>query len=238
MLSDKAVEAIQASQETKVLLVEGLEFTTRPVFEPNCPSIETLEVCTLGGFVDYIRGNLDGLTGEGVVAHIISPTTVALVGAAEGRHKKREVYCRAEAVVSQAFQFGRFCDAETFIVGLLSHFVRDQSTEAILKLVGNLRDEAIRTSTDDGITQQVAVRAGVVRDATVKVPNPVALKPYRTFAEIDQPESLYVVRLQRAEKDLPKAALFEVTDNLWRLEAVKAIKEYLAGKIGNIDIIA
>ena len=66
----------------------------------------------------------------------------------------------------------------------------------ILRIVGNLKDSAVKTVNDDGISQQVTVKMGVSRVGEEILPNPVVLKPYRTFLEIDQPESAFVFRMK------------------------------------------
>lgn len=51
----------------------------------------------------------------------------------------------------------------------------------------------------------------------------VQLKPYRTFIEIDQPESEFLLRLH----DGMKVALYEADGGAWKLQARTNIAEYL-----------
>ena len=82
--------------------------------------------------------------------------------------------------------------------------------------------------------------------ADVVVPNPVRLKPYRTFAEVDQPESNYVFRIseQNDDKKTPIFKLVEADGGLWKNEAMQNIKKYLEVELKkeivkhNITIIA
>lgn len=60
------------------------------------------------------------------------------------------------------------------------------------------------------------------------VPNPVILRPCRTFTEIEQPYSPFILRVA----DGPKAALFCADSGAWKLEDIKKIKEYLSQKLG------
>ena len=50
----------------------------------------------------------------------------------------------------------------------------------------------------------------------------ITLKPYRTFAEVDQPESLFLIRI--SERGI---SFIEADGGMWRLTARKTIKEYL-----------
>jgi len=57
--------------------------------------------------------------------------------------------------------------------GALELFDDSGDAKQVLKLVGNMRSEQIRTSEDDGVTQVVGTRAGIVMKAQTEVPNPV-----------------------------------------------------------------
>ncbi|MEB9782308.1 hypothetical protein P4K16_30685, partial [Bacillus cereus] len=53
--------------------------------------------------------------------------------------------------------------------------------------------------------------------------NPVQLSPYRTFVEVEQPESKFVFRMREGAR----CGLFEADGGAWKLEAMNNIKEYL-----------
>jgi hypothetical protein len=85
--------------------------------------------------------------------------------------------------------------------------VKNEDRDIMLKVVGNIKEETVNTIGDDGVSQAVVAKMGVATVANVKVPNPVVLKPYRTFVEVDQPESEFIFRMQSG----PRCALFEAT---------------------------
>ncbi|MNI88466.1 hypothetical protein D3C73_1457690 [compost metagenome] len=93
----------------------------------------------------------------------------------------------------------------------------------MLRLVGNIKEQQIRSTGDDGISQAVTTSGGVKLVTDEKVPNPVQLKPFRTFVEVPQPVCSFVFRLQ----DGPRAAIFEADGGAWKLQAIASIKEYL-----------
>ena len=53
------------------------------------------------------------------------------------------------------------------------------------------------------------------------------LLPYRTFREVDQPASLFLLRLSKSGGDKPRFALYEADGGSWQIEAVERIKSYL-----------
>jgi hypothetical protein len=113
-------------------------------------------------------------------------------------------------------------------------FVQDENVANILKVVGNISAEQVATSVDDGVSQTVVAKTGIARVNEAKIPNPVKLRPFRTFSEIEQPQSNFILRIKKHE-GLPLVALFDVHDNKWRIEAIKSIEQYLKKNI-TIDI--
>ncbi len=116
---------------------------------------------------------------------------------------------------------------------------------AFAELLGNILDpntkatekrQIVLTVADDGITQQITVKTGIARIGDTELKSTLELKPYRTFREIDQPKSLFLLRLQSG-KELPTAALFEADGSSWQLEAIASIKEWLASNIPDVKII-
>lgn len=243
-ISNEAVKAIQDSVRTEAISAEPDQFLTRPVFAPPVEATaETLGVHTLTGLVDYLSANIDKVTPESHAIHIVSPTEVNLVGVLGGRPKRRDVLLAAEANPC-AFSFGSFQSCEQFNIALQSLFADAGDRADVLKIVGNIKEEVVGQFDDDGVTQTVTARAGVARVSEVPVPNPVHLAPYRTFAEVEQPLSPFVLRMKKgmAEGTTPTCALFEADGAKWKLAAIEAVAKYLRIKVaelkGGMDAIA
>ena len=131
-----------------------------------------------------------------------------------------------------------FRSLESFIIGLQAYFVQDENTAALLKVVGNIKDEQVQQFSDDGRTQTVTVKTGLSLASLVEVPNPITLRPFRTFPEIEQPESLFVFRMRQQEKQPPACGLWEADNKLWKVTAIKSIAAWLHEKLPDIPIIA
>ncbi len=114
------------------------------------------------------------------------------------------------------------------MISLQALFVDEGDRARTLALLGSIRSDEVVTANDDGITQTVIAQAGVVLNRQVEVPNPVTLAPYRTFREVDQPTSPFVLRLATPHgQKLPQAALFEADGGAWRLVAMERIGRLL-----------
>ena len=156
------------------------------------------------------------------IIHIESERCVTLKDIANIAEGKRDCMVLATAEVPR-FNYGDFYDAESFNIALQSKFLDTEDKATILQVVGNLKEDAVRTMTDDGVSQVTAVRTGVATVADVKVPNPVTLRPFRTFIEVDQPESRFIFRMREGGR----CAIFEADGGAWKLAAKKNIYNYL-----------
>jgi hypothetical protein len=168
--------------------------------------------------------------------HIESHRKVSFVSELYGPHKQRCVYFTATHEAKD-FPYGQFIDIESFIVAIQTSFIQDENTSAILRIVGNVTHEAKMDVTDNGYTQIVTAKTGIARVGNVEVPNPITLRPYRTFLEVEnQPSCLFVFRMRRLETRI-ECALFEADAGLWKLEAIKEIKKWLASHITSTEIV-
>ncbi|POD45916.1 hypothetical protein BKM15_26215 [Pseudomonas syringae pv. syringae] len=216
--------------------INGQEYSTQQIHKIKAPTPEFLQVNSLSGFVNYLQSKFDG--DEKLMVHVDSPTEVYAF-TTFNRDYDRNHMIKATAMTPN-IRFDNWYDAESFNIKLQSCFVQNEDRDVILKVVGNIKEEAVNSFGDDGVSQSVTAKTGVATVSTVVVPNPVALKPYRTFVEVDQPESDFVFRM----KSGPHCALFEADGGAWKLAAMQNIKEYLSKELdaeitnGKIVIIA
>ena len=199
------------------------------------PVASKLTVSTLTGLVDYIKTNVDKLEGK-LLIQVKSPEEVTLYSPLNA-DREREKYVSAEAILPNNVAYERFLDTERFNIMLQSAFVNNKDKEILLKYTGLIQDDAVKTIGDDGVSQQVTVKTGVASVGQAVVPNPVTLAPFRTFPEVEQPESKFIFRM----KEGPSAALFEADGGAWRNKAILNIKAYLEKELEhnhNVEIIA
>jgi hypothetical protein len=197
-------------------------------------------VHTLSGFADYIEANKDELTLSEFVVHVVGPDRVDLVSKTTGEHHQRFRYITAQNynrfAAVPAFDFGRWMDPEDLIIALQALFQGSNDLAKVLRLLGNIRDEDVKTRADDGVSQSVNARSGIAVVEKVDVPNPVTLAPYRTFPDVGaQPEGSFVFRLRKTPGGVA-AALFEADGGAWRNDAVLLIANWLGGRFEDSEI--
>ena len=109
---------------------------------------------------------------------------------------------------------------------LNENFIEIEELMNIKTLSVNIMAVTTANYDDDGVSQKTTIKSGIAMRQDVIVPNPVSLRPYRTFAEIEQPESNYVFRIKDTDNG-PCFKLVEADGGLWKNAAMKRVKEYL-----------
>jgi hypothetical protein len=190
-----------------------------------------LALHTLTGVVDYLIKNRDQLTAEELMVLVSNPRKVEVVSNLVGSFAQRKSYLVAQCDGPQ-FPFSQFMGAEEMVIALQAYFVATPDIAAITAVVGNIKESAVRTTVDDGVSQTVTAASGIARVENVDVPRIVKLRPFRTFAEVDQPESTFFLRMRGGASDAkPTAALFETDGGAWRLAAAQNIKTWLSQQL-------
>lgn len=192
--------------------------------EPNFP---TILLGTLTGLVDYAKANKDQVVVTGGLFRVVDPRHVCFHAPCDGDWSQRHTWATASFDMPDQFRFGNYLDLETFIIEVQSRFEDGPERKRLLQLVGSLTAGATSTATDDGITQTVQTKVGVSLKGKASVENPFTLAPFRTFHEVFQPESPFILRVQSADAGVPKVALFESDGGAWKNDAIQSIGTYL-----------
>lgn len=214
----------------ETVFAEGNTYSTRQLHRLNVEhDVNAINVRSLSGLVDYVKSNFDH--DRKVMIHVKSPTEVYVFDALNDVNDRR-TYVKAGALLPTII-FERFIDREEFQIMLQACFVQNEHKSTVLKVISSIVEDSGVTTVDDGISQRVTAKTGVATVENINIPNPVTLKPFRTFAEVSQPESEFVLRL----KEGGRVGLFEADGGAWELNAMANIATYLeealADEIGN-----
>lgn len=80
------------------------------------------------------------------------------------------------------------------------------------------------------LTPDVEARQGVALNALIEIKPRVMLRPFRTFLEVEQPESEFLLRVDPDEG----IGFFEADGGIWKLEAKKNIADYFLKNMGDL----
>ncbi|QBO37261.1 hypothetical protein EQG49_12720 [Periweissella cryptocerci] len=233
LIQQTAHEAMQnkiIEHEGETFLIQGNKIER---YQPDDRVQTVLEVAKFAGIVDLIKKpDTLGVVKDGTprlitAIQVVDETKVNLLGDVDNAGR-REVLAVANAY-GTPFYFDNYYDTEDAVIKLQALFADTEDRALVLKFLGNLTDGESRTLEDDGITQAATIKTGIASKGEAKVPNPVKLKPFRTFLEVEQPESPFIFRV----KEGPRAALYEADGGYWKIQAINNIKQYFVDALGD-----
>lgn len=229
---EKALKYINSLKEPVLHNIDGEEYSDKPLHRISyVPRAEPIELNTLTSLVDYIVSEFDAH--DKLFVHVVSPTRVDVFSALD-RERGREQVLTVKALLP-AFQYGQYMSSEAFNIGLQSKFLDSHERALVLKFAGATKAGSVAEYSDDGVTQKATVKTGVASMTDAVVPNPVKLKAYRTFLEVNQPEAQYVFRMKQDSAGGVQCALFEADGGMWAIEAKEYIKRFLVSELNGRD---
>lgn len=206
--------------------------------KPEDHAIKPLVFHTLSGLVDYLDCEIDPLERHKLIFQVQDYNLVYLLGNLQPHNENNRFVFATAQCIKNTFKFNQWHLVEEFIISMQTSFEPSVQTEAIINLVGKIVSEHVKTTEDNGFAQTVQIRTGLTTKAEVQVQNPVSVHPWRTFTEIDQPETLAVLRFRKVKDDQLQVALFDSACEWWRRYAIMSIKHWLVDKVGSVPVLA
>lgn len=227
-----ALQYVVGLKTAEILDINGEKYVDKDVHRVDKGlRASAIQMNTLTSLVDYLKAGVDMMV-EKMLVQVVSPTKVRVLSMLDA-DRKREELVDVEAMIPD-FEYGRYMGNERFIIALQSKFIDNDDRALLLKFAGTVKDESITEYGDDGVTQKATVKTGIASVEDAIVPNPIKLRPFRTFVEVAQPESAFVFRMRQADGRGIECAIFEADGGAWKNAAMKSIKEYLQSEFAEL----
>lgn len=120
--------------------------------------------------------------------------------------------------------------AEEMIIMLRSLFHPSADVDYLLDILSRIDMENGVTTTDNGVSQTVTAKQGVSLKESITLRPRVELKPFRTFLEVEQPESEFILRVN----EHGNIGLFEADGGVWKLEAKRSIAAFFEKELADL----
>lgn len=202
--------------------------TGNPIKEPRVSPVA--EVRTLQALISSFEApELKGFIEKGdVQIVVVRPNLVTVCSRAHDIWADRDRYIDAEWK-GETFPFGRYLPVEEFIIRSQCMFLDSETKTKMMSYVSSVRGTTVRNSLDDGICQTLSIEDGLTgRQKDMDSTPIVELQAYRTFPEVEQPKSLFLLRMRESQGDkIPEAALFEADGGLWVSQASHNVASYI-----------
>jgi hypothetical protein len=231
-MEGQAVKEIAALEDkSKTIEVDGKTFA-RETFHPvqYIPRPMALTGKTLTGLIDYLKANREGIPIDDQLVQVEDYSKVVLHERFSGDDLKRTVFYVAKLDDSlPTFRFDTYMPVEEFIIKARALFQPSTDLDAVIAIVSRVVAQDEISGSDNGISQSLQVKKGVsgALSESIHTKGMYDLRPYRTFRELTQPESKFILRLKPVDGGLPQVALFDAEGGTWRYKAMQEIKIYL-----------
>ena len=183
-----------------------------------------IHVTGLDSIVKLVRNEMDMFENQPIFIRVDGHSAISVFTTYDD-DMKRDLLYGAECDVPG------FCDGfrgyEQAIIELRSKFVPGEGVDYLLDLLSRVSVDNGVTTRDNGVSQEVEARQGVSLRTMLTVKPRVALRPYRTFLEVEQPESEFLLRLDGEGN----VGLFEADGGMWKLEAKRRIAAWFEEKL-------
>lgn len=213
-----AINRIAEMAQPFVMEVDGRKYCSANMCEVEGQGEKPLpyRVDTLDALIQLIR--TEGVkTYEKLFVRVKDPHTVVVDSGYITT--SREFYDRAslyQAVTDvPPVTYGRAMDAERAVIELQSLYAATRDRDYLLALLSHIDTSQGVSTMDNGVTTVQPI---------------VHLQPYRTFLEVAQPASDFLLRI---DKD-GHPALYEADGGAWKLEAKRSIAAYLGGQLADL----
>lgn len=232
----QALEWLKMHSGSEQITVGDFDYVRMGYDRVQKPTVSALRFATLSSFAEFCNQQ-----SEVTLVKVDDTRQVTAYGDLHPSDLTRQAYanCLAAIDIDVDFKYGQ--RQEKFIENAQAWFVEDDTTDRanLLRIVGTLRSSDIRTMEDDGVSQQVSTAKGVVSKAMEVMPNPVKLRVYETFNEVDQPLRKYVVRISgNAERgDALSIRLLPVPDPMFDYRVMEQIADYLETKLTGATVL-
>lgn len=221
----EALQYIVGLNEPELPVIDGQQYSDKNLYRiSHNPKASEIEMRTLTSLVDYIKAEIDTMA-EKMIVQVVSPDKVRLISQLDADRIREDLITVSASIPS--FNYGMYMDHESFLIALQSKFIPNDDRDLLLKFTGTVENGTVASYGDDGISQKATIKTGVASKGEALVPNPVKLRPFRTFIEVEQPESQFIFRMRQNESSGVTCAIFEADGGAWRNAAMKEIKEYL-----------
>lgn len=205
----------------KTFEIEGSVYSTHELhsveFMKRRP--KPIEVTGLDSVCKLVRNESDHI-GRKLFIQVKNFKEVAVFTTLDGDEERFRLYtCVAD---TPNVTTGSFMPYEKAVIELRSLYIPNPDHDYLLKLISSVSSESKVTSTDNGVTQSVEAKTGIALNSMVQVKPRVSLRPFRTFVEVEQPESDFLLRIsERGE-----IGVYPADGGVWKLEATRNIAGY------------
>lgn len=216
----EAIEKILSLAPPATYEIDGHTYSSKELERIDPPEARprNLEVSGLDSLCKLICTELEKI-GTTVMIRVVSHDRVEVFTTYLQDFTRYQLYSARADV--PGFRTG-YRDRDQALIELRSLFLQNEGVEYLLGLLSRMSLENNVTTNDNGVTQTVETVQGIALKSNETIKPRVPLAPFRTFLEVEQPESEFLLRVN----DDGDIGLFEADGGVWKLDAKQNILSY------------
>lgn len=187
---------------------------------------DTLELQSLDAMVKLVQ--TEAVKSEGLL-YITAPNhlSVRCFGSPQTKARYfRQLYYVAKATDVPGWEKEVRMGFEEAQIALRTRFQETPDTLYAMRLLSDISCGAKVVYNDNGIATTVTTQKGVALKTNEQIKPLIKLKPYRTFQEVEQPESIFLIRLN------DRGITFTEADGgMWKLKARETVATFLENRL-------
>lgn len=141
----------------------------------------------------------------------------------------RQVYYEAKATDVPGWGESVQMGFEEMQIALRTRFQETPDAIYAMKLLSDISTGSKVTFNNNGIATSVTAQKGVALQTNEAIRPIVTLRPYRTFQEVKQPESIFLIRVN--ERGI---SFTEADGGMWKLKARQTVKAFLEEQLAEM----
>lgn len=222
-----AIETILGISKPEIREIDGRQFVISysgaKEVRPTIDAAEPLDLHSLDALVKLVK--TEALAKYKAPVYLTIPT-----------HEKVQCFLRPDSEKRENRQFLYFASAvdvpgwegattlkfEEAMIAIRTRFQETPDSQYALKLLSDITTGSKVTYNDNGIATSVVTKTGVALQSNEAIRPIVTLRPYRTFQEVEQPASPFLIRINERGINF-----VEADGGMWKLQARRTVKEYL-----------
>lgn len=191
------------------------------------PMPQCIELTGLDSVCKMVRNEAEHI-GLQIFIQVKDHKNVSVFTSLDSDEDRLQLYqCSAD---TPAVTIGSFMPYERAVIELRSLYIPNEGSQYLLTLLGSISQESKVTSSDNGVTQKVEAKSGVALCSMVEVKPRVELQPFRTFVEVEQPASEFLLRVN----DRGEIGVFQADGGVWKLEATRNVAAYFEKELRDL----
>ena len=222
-----AIEKIQQLCNISIFDVEGHTFRTDAngnvsEIRPELDKVQSINLSSLDALVAFVKTEATKINPQVYITIPDHGTVCCFTHPKEDLRMNREYLYKAVATDVPGWGEKVALIFEEALIALRTRFQATPDTDYALKLLSDITTGSKVTFNDNGVATSVVTKRGIDLQSNTAIRPIISLRPYRTFQEVEQPASQFLIRIN--ERNI---TFIEADGGMWKLEARNTIKKYL-----------